>query len=112
VEIEKKNQFSMERETTAARNLRFDSQYGRGQSGYSDLPFRPTSAKLINNKFCIVILIIKTNEMHYFSTLFGKELCMFRTDLLSIIRSLNTVFTAIDICHTGYVESLLADRQH
>ena len=50
--------------------------------------------------------------MHYFSTLFGKELCMFRTDLLSIIRSLNTVFTAIDICHTGYVESLLADRQH
>ena len=24
---------------------------------------------------------------------------MFRTDLLSIIRSLNTVFTAIDICH-------------
>jgi len=29
--------------------------------------------------------------MHYFSTLFGKELYMFRTDLLSIIRSLNTV---------------------
>jgi len=28
---------------------------------------------------------------------------MFRTDLLSIIRSLNTVFTAIGICHTGYV---------
>jgi len=25
---------------------------------------------------------------------------MFRTDLLSIIRSLNTVFTAIVICHT------------
>jgi hypothetical protein len=31
--------------------------------------------------------------MHYFSTLFGKELYMFRADLLSIIRSLNTVFT-------------------
>ena len=29
--------------------------------------------------------------MHYFSPLFGKELYMFRTDLLSIIRSLNTV---------------------
>jgi len=28
---------------------------------------------------------------------------MFRTDLLSIIRSLNTVFTAIGICHTSYV---------
>jgi hypothetical protein len=42
--------------------------------------------------------------MHYLSCLFGKELYIFRTDLLSIIRSLNTVFTAIGICHTGYVE--------
>jgi len=33
---------------------------------------------------------------------------MFRTDLLSIIRSLNTVFTANGICHTGYVDRLLA----
>jgi len=32
---------------------------------------------------------------------------MFRTDLLPIIRSLNTVFTAIGICHTGYVDCLL-----
>jgi len=54
------------------------------------------------------ILIIKANEMHYFSALFGKELYMFRTDLLSIIRSLNTVFTAIGICHTSYVDCLLA----
>jgi len=46
--------------------------------------------------------------MHYFSTLFGKELYMYLTDLLSIIRSLNTVFTAIGICHTGYVACLLA----
>jgi hypothetical protein len=46
------------------------------------------------------ILIIKADEMHYFSTLFGKELYKFWTDLLSIIRSLNTVFTAIGICHT------------
>jgi len=46
--------------------------------------------------------------MHYFSDLFGKELYMFRTDLLSIIRSLNTVFTAIGICHTSYGDSLLA----
>jgi len=38
--------------------------------------------------------------MHHFSTLFGKELYMFWTDLLSIIRSPNTVFTAIGICHT------------
>jgi len=54
--------------------------------------------------------------MHYFSNLFAKELYMFRTDLLSIIRSLNIVFTAIGICHTGYVDCLLAtskaDSQH
>jgi len=58
--------------------------------------------------------------MHYFSTLFGKELYMFRTDLLSIIRNLDTVFTAIGICHTSYVDCLLsrsnlislADSQH
>jgi hypothetical protein len=45
--------------------------------------------------------------MHYFSTLFGKELYTFRTDLLSISRSLNTVFTAIGICHTSYVDCLV-----
>ena len=28
---------------------------------------------------------------------------MFRPDLLSIIGSLNTVFTAIGLCHTSYV---------
>jgi len=33
---------------------------------------------------------------------------MFWTNLLSIIRSLNTVFTTIGICHTNYVDCLLA----
>jgi len=33
--------------------------------------------------------------MRYFSTLFGKELYMFQTQLLSIIRSANTVFTIL-----------------
>jgi hypothetical protein len=33
--------------------------------------------------------------------IFDKELYMFRTDLLSIIRSLNTVYTAIGICHAS-----------
>ena len=45
---------------------------------------------------------------------------MFRTDLLSVIRSLNTVFTTIGIFYTGYVDCLvarsvltsLADSQH
>ena len=36
-----------------------------------------------------------------------KEICMFWTDLLSIIRSLNTVYTAVDICHASYVDCLL-----
>jgi len=31
---------------------------------------------------------------------------MFWTDLLFIIRSLNTVFTAIGICHTSYVDCM------
>jgi hypothetical protein len=45
--------------------------------------------------------------MKYFWTLFGKELYMFRKDLLSISRILNTVrvFTAIGIYH------LFANRQ-
>ena len=33
---------------------------------------------------------------------------MFRTDLLSIIRILNTVFIAVVICHTSYDDCLLA----
>jgi len=37
---------------------------------------------------------------------------MFRADLLSIIRSLNTAFTAIGICHTSYAECLLAASRH
>jgi hypothetical protein len=39
---------------------------------------------------------------------FDKELYMFRTDLLSTIRSLNTVFAAIGICDASYVDCLLA----
>jgi len=35
---------------------------------------------------------------------------MFRTDLLPIIRSLDTVFTAIGICHTMYVDCLLGGQ--
>ena len=45
--------------------------------------------------------------MHYFSALFGKEFYLFQTYLPSIIRSLGIVYTAIRICHTGYVACLL-----
>jgi len=58
------------------------------------------------------ILIMKANEMHYFSNIYDKVLYVFRTGPLSIIRSLNTVFTAIGICHASYVDSLLAESQH
>ena len=34
---------------------------------------------------------------------FGKELYMFRTDLLFIVRSLNTVYTTMGICHASYL---------
>jgi hypothetical protein len=35
---------------------------------------------------------------------FGKELYMFGTDLMTIIRNLNTVLTATGICRTSYVD--------
>ena len=38
---------------------------------------------------------------------FDEELYMFQTDLLSIIRSLNTVYIAKGICHASYVNCLL-----
>ena len=58
--------------------------------------------------------------MHYFSALFVKEPYMFQTDLLSIIRSLNTVFTAtgisvmvvmLTICWRGQDVTDLTSRQ-
>jgi len=39
---------------------------------------------------------------------FDKLLYMFRTDPLSIIWSLNTVYTAIGICHASYDDCLPA----
>jgi hypothetical protein len=59
-------------------------------------------------KVTYFILIIKANEMHCSQIYFDKELCMFQTDLLSIIRSCNTVCTTIGICHASYVDCLLA----
>jgi hypothetical protein len=39
------------------------------------------------------ILIVKANEMHYFSDLFDKVLYMFRTCPLSVIGSVSTLYT-------------------
>ena len=44
----------------------------------------------------------------FFKFILDKELNMFRTALLSIVRSLNTVYTAIGICDASYVDCLLA----
>ena len=41
-----------------------------------------------------------------------KNSACFGQTYLSIIRSLNTVFTAMVICHTSFVDCLLADSQH
>jgi len=41
----------------------------------------------------IFILIIKANDIHYFSNLFDKILYMFRIGLLSIIRNISTLYT-------------------
>jgi len=53
------------------------------------------------------LCFLNNKSQQDFQLYFGKELYMFRTDLLSIIRSLNTVFTTIGICHTSYVYYLL-----
>jgi hypothetical protein len=44
----------------------------------------------------------------FLTFIFDKELYKFRTDLLSIIRSLNTVYATIGICHASNVDCLLA----
>jgi hypothetical protein len=49
------------------------------------------------------ILIIKPTRYTVSHLYFGKDPYVFRTDLVSIIRSLNTVCTAVGICHTSYV---------
>jgi len=54
------------------------------------------------------ILIMKAKKMHHFSTLFWYRTVHVSDRLLSIISSLNTVFTVTGICRTGYVGCLLA----
>jgi len=49
--------------------------------------------------------------MHYFSHLFDNVFYMFRTGPLYIIRSLNTVYMAIGICHASSILTSLADSQ-
>jgi hypothetical protein len=55
-----------------------------------------------------IFLIMKANEMHYFSHLFDKVLYMFRTSPLSIISSIATLYTLTGTCHASSVGCLLA----
>jgi hypothetical protein len=48
---------------------------------------------IMYNLRLISIRIMKANEMHYFSNLFDKVLCMFWTSPLSIIRSISMLYT-------------------
>ena len=59
---------------------------------------------LVKNSTCFGQICSPSSGEIYF----GKELYMFRTDLQSIIRSLNTIYTVIGICHANYVGCLLA----
>jgi hypothetical protein len=52
-------------------------------------------------------LIIEQTRCTISQLYFGKELYMFRTEILPIIRSLDTVFTATGICYASYVDCLL-----
>jgi len=58
-----------------------------------------------------VIVIYSYNKSQrdalFLKFIFDKKLYMFRRDLLSIIRSLNAVYTAIGICQASYVDCLL-----
>jgi len=55
---------------------------------------------------CNVIYSYNKSQLDalFLKLIFDKELCMFQTDLLSIIRSLKTLYTAIGICHATYVD--------
>jgi len=52
---------------------------------------------------------MKANEMHYFSDLFDKVLCIFRTCPLSIIRSISALYTLNRYLSSQFCWRLLAD---
>jgi hypothetical protein len=65
---------------------------------------------LVGWKFNVInTLIIKANEMHYFSDLFDKVLYVFRTNPLSIIRSISTLYTRKRYLSCKFRWRLLAD---
>ena len=69
---------------------------------FSTLPF------FLHFYFCLYSYNKSQRDALFLKFIFAQELYMFRTDLLSIIRSLNTVYAATIICHASYVDCLLA----
>jgi hypothetical protein len=55
-------------------------------------------SKGANSRY-VSVLTIKLTRCTISQLYFGKQLYIFQADLLSIIRSLNTVFTAVGFCH-------------
>ena len=55
-----------------------------------------------------LILIVKTNEMHYFSNLFCYRTLHVSDRFTVHHQESSTVYTATGICHIGYADCLLA----
>jgi len=69
------------------------------------------SVSMLRFQYSLLLLLLsllKQTRCNISQVYFDKELYMFRTDLLSIISSLNTAYTAIGICHASCVDCLLA----
>jgi len=82
-------------------------------TGISNFVFLKALQILIENKVLTILSVPynsynKSQQDAPFLNYFGKQLYMFRMNLQSIIRSLNTVFTATGICHTTSDDCLLA----
>jgi len=67
--------------------------YKHGHKPSGCLIVTDSTDKCLSTLWYSYILIMKANEMHYFSHLFDKVLYTFRTYPLSVIRSISTLYT-------------------
>jgi hypothetical protein len=70
------------------------TKYNQSASKFRLVPSQSQHLALFLQELSINIIIMKANEMHYFSDLFDKVLYMFRTCPLFIIRSISTLYTS------------------
>ena len=57
------------------------------------MEFTVTAYRACSDEKGAKVIIMKANEVHFFSNLVDKVLYMFRTGPLSIIRSISTLYT-------------------